>query len=565
MNLITRRKFECLVGSAAFCGGLSPLASRISPAEEPDEAIVDEPSPPRLNDLRLQPIDLRDSIRMAVQHICRGAVDERRGYLPLLQFRLIDAPPFALHDYWASPHMVGRFLNALATSASVVDEPIDDKVVAGLRDLLFESLNHPSGFAIDKFPNPSGKRTASMHNCREVLLGLTDLAVWRRDEESLQRAKQFIRTIELATRKDGGFPAGTLSDSGWDNSPSEDFAPMHSGRLIGALLSYFRATQDALAIDLAIRFADHNLAKAFAPDGQLTPQAGNHLHSIEGTVTGIIDLAVTINDRSYLETGKRIYDVGLRPWRSSFGWAREMRVERPGRISKGEANNTGDLIQSALLLGQCGYREYFADAERFIRNGLLASQIVNTQWISEPDGRPDTPERIYTDVRKRIKGAFAFTTPNSYHSYNTDLVGGAVQSLCAAWKAILTRDQAGWRANLLFSRDSEAFSFRSLLPQLGRLEITVRQAEPLWVRLPPWLAKESMQVRINEKSVAANIQRDQLFLHTLQAGDQVEITFDQASTHITENVSGCREPFSVEWLGDTVMSLTPQGHTARLY
>jgi len=436
-------------------------------------------------------------------------------------------------------------------------------VVEGLRKLLHEALDHPTGFAFYTLPGPQGQRSAAMHHCREVLLALTGLMQWRGCDCSQELARRFVQTIEVTPLDTGTFPAAKLSDTGWAAQPPEENYPnTHSGRLIGALVKYYRASRDPVALDLAVRFAEHNIAHTFTSEGELTVAAGTHLHSTEGTVTAIIDLGLRTKEASYIEIGKRLYDVGLRPWRTSFGWAKETRNETPGR---GEANNTGDLIEAALLLGQAGYRGYFGDAERFIRNGLLASQIVNTDWIPEYDGTPDTEDYIYSDVRHRARGGFAFTTPNDYHSYNTDLVGGAVQSLCEAWQAILTEDQAGLHVNLLFSRESEALSLRSYLPEEGRLEITLHRARPLFVRLPPWLAPETLQVQVNDESRSPSVRRHEICLPNLVPGDRIELIFEPARQQTTETAMGFDEPYRIDWLGDTIMDMTPQGQIVRLY
>jgi len=109
----------------------------------------------RLNDLRLKAIDLRQFIRLGVEHIYHGAINRRRGCLPLVRFGLTESPPWARHEYWGSPHMVGRFLDALAVSAPIIDVP-DEEAVDGLSKLLFACLDNPTGFAFDTLPNPEG-------------------------------------------------------------------------------------------------------------------------------------------------------------------------------------------------------------------------------------------------------------------------------------------------------------------------------------------------------------------------------------------------------------------------
>ncbi|MBM3239011.1 hypothetical protein FJZ31_22185 [Candidatus Poribacteria bacterium] len=535
---------------------------------------------PRLNDLRLKEIDLRQFIRLGVEHIYHGAINRRRACLPLVRFGLTESPPWARHEYWGSPHMVGRFLDALAVSAPIIDLPDDEEADDGLRQLLFACLNNPTGFAFDTLPNPDGKRSAAMHHCREVLLALTGLIQWKNCGESRKLARQFVRTIEAATRETGTFPAPLLFEDGWAKNPppapsrggeniEENFPNTHSGRLIGALVKYYRVTNDAVALDIAIRFAEHNIAQTFTSEGELTKLAGTHLHSTEGTVTAIIDLGIMTNESYYIDLGKRLYDVGLRPWRTSFGWAKESRNLAEGR---GEANNTGDFIEAALLLGQAGYPnsgefgyEYFADAERMMRNGLFASQIINTDWIPEYDGTPDTDDYIYSDAKSRARGAFVFTTPNDYHSYNTDLVGGAVQSLCEAWNVIFTKEQAGLHVNLLFSKASEEITMRSHLPEEGRLEIAVHQDYPLFIRRPQWLSRDTLQVLVNGQAHSPKFYRHEVFIQGLMPNDKVELIFPQTKRYTNEAAAGYDKPYQVEWLGDTIINISPQGKIARLY
>ena len=517
----------------------------------------------RLNDLRLKAIDLRQFIRLGVEHIYHGAINRRRRCLPLVRFGLTESPPWGRHEYWGSPHMVGRFLDALAVSAPIIDVPDDEEAVDGLSKLLFACLDNPTGFAFDTLPNPEGKRSAAMHHCRELLLALTGLMQWKNCGKSRELAHQFVRTIEAATRETGTFPASQLFEDGWAEQPAEEIYPnTHSGRLIGALVKYYRVTNAPVALDIAIRFAEHNIAHTFTPEGELTKFAGGHLHSTEGTVTAIIDLGILTNESYYIDLGKRLYDVGLRPWRTSFGWAKESRSSSEGR---GEANNTGDFIEAAVLLGQAGYREYFSDAECMIRNGLLASQIVNTDWIPEYDGTPDTDDVIFSDVKSRARGAFAFTTPNDYHSYNTDLVGGAVQSLCEAWNAIFTKDQSGLHVNLLFSKESEQITMRSYLPEEGRLEITLHQAYSLFIRIPSWLSRDTLQVFVNGQIRSPRFHRHEVFIQEIAPGDKVELTFHQAEHRTTESAAGYDKPYEIDWLGDTIINISPQGRIARLY
>src|SRR5436305_4931354 len=60
-----------------------------------------------------------------------------------------------------------------------------------------------------------------------------------------------------------------------------------------------------------------------------------------------------------------------RTWGTDFGWFPEGLGHRHGEICC-----TTDMIEIALVLGRHVDRTYYADAERFGRNHLLASQFL---------------------------------------------------------------------------------------------------------------------------------------------------------------------------------------------
>ena len=558
---ITRREFSKVFASSALGALVPSLGARgiAGPSQEQappagsNSAFSDiDLTKSRLNPLRLRAVDLRTAIRLGVNHIYVGALDRRQRCMPFVPFNLTEAPTGAQHAYWGCPHMVGRFLDALAVSSEVIDIPPDKEADHALRDLLHNSLRNPSGFALDAGPAANGKRGANMHNCREVLLGLLALAKWKRCERSAELARGFIRTIEKATRETGMFPAPVLYEDGW-GKPEKDQINSTIGRLIGALVKYYRQTKDDLAVQLAKGFAETNISKTFTTDGELTELAGSHLHSTEGTMTALLALGVLTGEKRYFEIGHRLYDVGLRRWRTSFGWAKERRDSSPGR---GEANNTGDYLEAAVILASNGYPVYFRDAECFIRNGLLAAQVVNIDWIAQST-EPDTEEYVHSEIRRRAKGAFAFTSPHGYHSYNTDLMGGALQSLGEAYHAITTEDNAGCHVNMLFPTELPGLSIRSSLPEAGQLQIETKRPCTLNVRLPDWVERRNLKLRVNGESQTPRWEKHELVIGKLRPQTVVEIAFDQPRRHTQEAAPGYPTPYEIDWIGGTIVDMKP--------
>jgi hypothetical protein len=519
----------------------------------------------RMNDLRLNPVDLRNHIRLGVHHVYHGAVNRSRGFLPLVTFELLKHPIHVCHLWWGTPHMVGRYLDALAVASEVIEFSEDREADEALAGFIFDCLDNEMNLPIHNFGDEQGRPLAWMHNCREVLLALTGLWRWKKNEKALDTAKKFVRTLERVTRETGSFPGSEcMAETGWGGEMT-DYPNTHSGRLVGALVRYYRATEDDLAIDLAKRLADFNIAKAFTPEGELTERAGTHLHSTEGTVTGILDLGMVTNDRRYLEIGKLVFDRGLRPWRTSFGWAKENRTVDPGR---GEANNTGDFIQSALILGQMGFPEYFQIAEKMIRNGLLGAQIVNTDWIPEsPDPPPDTPDIFYRreEICRRAMGAFAFTTPNAYHSLNTDLIGGAIQSLCDAYKTSVTTNGNTVQVNLLFTAESPHVSVKSLLPAKGSVTVFMKQAGTLSVFFPTAEGNSDVTAFVNDQRIPVVRQGQYVLFDDLKKESKAHLHFKPVTKQTQEKATGYNQPFDINWRGDTIMDMSPSPEIGSLY
>jgi hypothetical protein len=382
---------------------------------------------------------------------------------------------------------------------------------------------------------------------------------WQHCERSAELAKHFVKKIEEVTRKTGAFPASTLTEDGWD-APKPGELNMTSGRLIGALIAYYRATKDELAVDLAKRFAEINMKETFTPEGELTPAAGTHLHSTEGTMTSLLQLGALTGEDRYFQCARQAYDVGLKRWRTSYGWAKETTVNSPGR---GEANNTGDFIESALTLAQAGHTQYFRDAERFIRNGLLASQVVTTDWIV-PSDQADTDDYVYSDIRRRVRGAFVFTTPNGYDSYNTDLMGGALQSLGQAYDQIVSHDAAGIHVNMLFNYESPLISLQCGVPEAGRLDIRTRKNSPLFVRLPDDVVRQDVVLQVDGKQRATEWKKLELVVGDLTPVETAVVLFPLPKRRTSEPTPGY-EPFETDWIGDTVVGMQPSQGPIPLY
>lgn len=535
---------------------------------------------------RNREIELKRHLSLGVEHML-NTLDERQDYLPFFHYELIQQPTRLQHGPFDSPQVVGRYLDALGCCSSIIDLPDVPDVYDALARQLYDSLErHPSGLPWNT-PTPWQPNMAVMHNCREVALGLLALMNWRNDpaaEPALRRlCHSMLETIGEGSR----FPGECLGHDGWTTGFNGILGspPATSGRLIRALVQYYRQSGDEVALELARRFAADNLDTAFAMDGSLKPESGTHLHSVTGTITGLIDYGILIDDESLIERARLAYDIGMRPFRSSYGWAKEFRWESwlaeplqaagyAGHdINRGEANNTGDLIEAALLLGEAGYPGYYEDADRMLRNHLLASQVVDTSWVKEASGFADDAETRYGDVARRARGGFCFGSPNDIISYpeeayqiNADLTGGALQAICECWRAIARVDATTLRIDLLYSRSDQSFAMTC--PPPGPEPIIVRPSlrTNLQLRIPSWARPASVSFQINDmprKSALDDISDGYLNLSGLAQDSVVKVWLPTRREIIPEVVGG--QDYEIDWHNDTVVGINPPARFQALY
>ena len=267
---------------------------------------------------------------------------------------------------WDWCHDVARALHALSMAEAVTGDAVDDEIWSAL------ATHQLALFGDDNLPgcpdDASGQRFVHLHNIREAAHALAAL-VRKGHDSAGDVARGMVRTVLAAVDHEGVIDLAALPDC---VSTPYTWQSHQEGRAVDALVRLFRANGDEAAIELAARMTRFALARCFTEGGSLRPEAGTHGHSINAMVAGMIDLAQLTGDADMLMRVKAIYDVGLPSFNSSFGWSMEALNHHHTR---GESNNTGDLLRAALLLGACGWARYYEDAERILRSHLLPSQV----------------------------------------------------------------------------------------------------------------------------------------------------------------------------------------------
>ena len=192
-------------------------------------------------------------------------------------------------------------------------------------------------------------------------------------------------------------------------------------------------------------------------------------------MSSLAQLADLTQDSTLMGLVKAFYDNGLWEMRDETGWSRESAVGSGPNPDEGEMNNTGDILETALILGRWGYVDYFHDAERILRCHLLPSQLRDISWIPAP-GQPRRPR--YAPRRCAAHaGTWGFPAPFGHEPleqrdggrmrFNTDVVGGTVGSLCEVLREMTRFDDTGHWVNLLFDHETADIEVRSAYTHPG--------------------------------------------------------------------------------------------------
>jgi hypothetical protein len=421
--------------------------------------------------------------------------------------------PFFLSHVWPPParlsfyaphsdtHVPGRHLNALLTAEDVLGVDLCEECIDKHARAAFRSLAGPVTLPLNRPEKDAAPTVFYVHNCRETFFALYALARYRGSAKALDMAERFLAAIREYWNPDAGWDTERLkAKHGVAFETHHESFIYGLARAIGPLVKLYRGTGLDAALDLARTLVQKATDESYWADGSYEVERFcTHVHSVTCTLSGLAQFADLTDDAGLMERVYRFYSRGLREraegsrqaLRDELGWSPES--DRPtGCPDMGEANNTGDILETALILGRWGHVEAYRDAELILRGHLLPCQLRDVSFIEEAPN-PDGTDGL-TDVADRHLGAFGFPAPYGHRPerldpvmFHMDIVGGAVSSLCEAYRQTVRRDGDTRRIELLFDHEAEGITVRSPYGRDGVLELHVDEPGDLMVRVPPWI------------------------------------------------------------------------------
>ena len=441
--------------------------------------------------------DILDAIRLGCQTMC-SVFNADDNDIPFFGSSVLPEAELSFSSVNSEAHVPGRHLNALLNAENAAGIAIGEECVDKLARAAFFSYSGPLPLPLNR--DEIGGRLVNFrpHHIREGFHALFALAKFRDSAQARELAEASIAAIFSYWDAARGWDCKRLTEELGLNVLSESSFIVGIARAIGPLVKLYRATGYGPALELAIVLKEKAIGGFFTVDGAYDRDSfGPHTHSTTCVMSSLAQLADLTMDSALMNRVRAFYDNGLWEIRNGLGWVIESSLpDVPSDL--GEVNNTGDILETALILGRWGYTEYFHDAERILRGHLLPSQLRDVSFIEDPPN----PENVdgKREVAARHRGAFGFPAPYGHAplgetriSFNMDIVGGAVGSLCEAYREATRFDQAGHWVNLLFDHETDAIKVESPYTH-SALRIWVKRPGPLFVRVPPWVEEEKIEI-----------------------------------------------------------------------
>ncbi|MCY4527330.1 MAG: hypothetical protein OXB89_12075 [Anaerolineaceae bacterium] len=432
-----------------------------------------------------------DAIRSGCQTMARG-FNRHDSDRPFFSAFVRPAARLGWSGHYSDAHVPGRHLNALIAAKVYLGVEIDEEAVRKHADALFFSYSGDIPLPLNRGSVKAGKPDVFLaHNLREGFHGLNALILGYEDSRALELTR---RSVDF-TRKNWN------PRSGWSftEAPS-GFLPNHTvsgiGRAVGPLVKIYSNTHYRPALELAQDIAGAAL-EFFPEDGRfLAEELGSHVHSITSTLCSLARLAEATGDSALLRRGATFYDRGLWEIRDETGWAIES--TRPdANPDRGEVNTSGDILETALILGAHHDARFYGDAERILRCHILPSQLRDISFAPGWSAAHEDGNLPPGSVFARLQGAWGFPAPYGHEplgqqgvQFNLDIVGGAVASLCEYCRRAVVQDGQGvfW-LHCLLELDQGPIEVRT--PYTGDiLAIVLKEPGGMAIRVPHWFTED---------------------------------------------------------------------------
>ena len=141
-----------------------------------------------------------------------------------------------------------------------------------------------------------------------------------------------------------------------------------------------------------------------------------------------------------------------------------------------------------------------------------------------------------------------------------------IRASFAIWSGTVTGNSEETRVNMAFNRASPLVDVVSCLPHRGEIDVTVRDARRVLVRVPEWSPHARVQTYVDGKSLPIEWQNSYVVFPKVEQGQQLTVTYPLRVAEIKETVGSLDgTEYSEKWRGNTIVNISPPGKFVPMY
>lgn len=514
-----------------------------------------------------------------------AAVELRDGRpLPFFRIDMHQKPGMLEHEHWDWSENLGRWLYGRMFARQVLGDVRDLRFEESLARAIAAGLG-PDGLHYYPRTITCGSHesdgVAMLWDNRSIFMGLTQLWAVNRDGVLRKQLDRMVETLEGYAIHEGDeayFAVNGIPPGYRPKAVPQPVAGQNIGGLIVPLLEYYKLSSNERALDLARKLANFIVTHQHAgrADEAGSVLAIANVHGALFSIAGVVAAVEHGGRKEHLEWARNLYTYTRDRLASSYGWVAEHETADPKRYPKGATMSTEgcaivDMVHLATRLAGAGYPDCWNLVERYLRNYFTAGQLNDTTRL-RADARPAASSCATNQgMPQRAAGAFVGWGGPADLFNPTGRHGAMIQNCCGSHypfglhlvhQNIVTAAGGATRVNLLVSHDAPPCRVSSSLPAEGRVRIEMKTAGELWVRIPDWAEQRTVNVSLGGRTIAPEFRDGFALLRGLRPADAVQAEFPMRRERRRESFMG--HTVEAEWLGDTVVAISPEGRLVPL-
>ena len=469
-------------------------------------------------------------------------------------------------------HDTGRWWDAMlrleAATGFVIPAELEAAMLRNLHTLTDNAddllMNHPDIPWLPTCINP--------HNFREGMLAFNALVRYRGSGWARRAGHRLLETMDRCYRPDGRFDYSKLVCAGkvpLSDDPSHDQSRSPwfdgtgtSGRSLEAIVWFYEATGDPLALRVAERIAVHHLDHSVNPDGSvrreiIDPQNVGHNHSYLGTLRGLLLYGLLTRRHEYVDAVEATYRNSV--WQHNVtesGWSPhdlgKSRFPNEDGDPVAEPASCGDVLQIALWLAtRSGQTELWDDVERLMRSRILPAQITSADV--------QAPCNHGTEITPKMLGGWG-SSGNPYgKGCIFDILAAVLHTETDVYQNVLTHTPLGLAVNLHF--DYVAPEAQIVVERSRCATVTCRPwvRDNTLLRVPGWAPEESIRLTVDGRDYP--LKRIGSYLHVAKdefsPGSEIVLRYAMPE-RTTREVMRSGKEYRLHWKGDEVVGISPR-------